>query len=111
MQALRKLALSYPDVEEGIACKGTALECATFKAKKKAFLFLTDTVSRLKLQKSLAEAAKVRDTCEVGANGWVKITLGESGTPTLDVLKRWIGESYDLMAPKKAPAKKKAAKK
>jgi len=35
MQALRRIALQYPEVEEGVVCARAA-----FKARSKAFLFM-----------------------------------------------------------------------
>jgi predicted DNA-binding protein (MmcQ/YjbR family) len=103
MKTLRKLALKYPEAEEGIACKGTAIECTTFKARGKAFLFLARTNLRLKLGESLAEAtalaAKEPGRYEVGAHGWIKVTLGDDRLP-MELLTRWIDESYRLLAPK-----------
>lgn len=101
--ALRRIALRCPEVEEGIACKGTALECAAFKARKKTFLFLGAAEIKVKLNKSLNEAAKfeAKDAgcCKVGANGWVAVYLDSEHCPPLDVLQRWIDESYRLNAP------------
>ena len=107
MKALAKIALAFPEVEVGIACKGTAVECVTFKARGKAFLFLARTNLRLKLGKSLPEAsalaAKEPDRYEVGAHGWIKVTSGDKPLP-MDVLTRWIDESYRLLAPKQLVA-------
>jgi hypothetical protein len=55
-QAMRQAALRCPDVEEGIACKGTAVECSAFKARKKTFLFVRAEDARVKLHESLVEA-------------------------------------------------------
>lgn len=129
-QALRKLALQYPEAEEGIACKGTALETANFKARNKAFLFLGARDLMVKLGESLAEAAKLAakepDCYRVGANGWVKVTW-QNLAPPPGLLEKWLDESYRLLAPKslvamlpprglrapgpKKPAKRKARKK
>ena len=108
MQALRKLALSYPEAQEGIACKGTALECSTFNARSKAFLFVGAADVRLKLDASLAEAnklaAKEPSRYQVGAHGWVKVTLHQDEAAPLELLKKWIDESYRLLAPKQLVA-------
>ncbi len=40
VEALRKLALALPEVEEGVSCAGTALERRTVKVRDKAFVFL-----------------------------------------------------------------------
>jgi|GEM_PF-1510346 len=108
LRALRLLALKYPEAEEAIACRGTALECSTYKAGNKAFLFIGAAELRLKLGDSLAEAdrlaAKSPQVCAVGANGWVKVTLSKDQAPPAGLLERWIDESYRLLAPKKLVA-------
>ena len=102
MQALRKIALRYPGTEEGVACEGTPIESRTVKARNKAFLFLTVGHARLKLRESLPEATKLAnkkpDLIQVGSGGWIKATLSADGSTPIDVLERWIGESYRLMA-------------
>ena len=96
VQALRKAALEYEDVEEGVACAGTAIECATFKVKKKAFLFVNQNNARLRLTKSRAEAARLAKTepqrYVVGSQGWAKIFLAKP--PALELMLRWLDESY-----------------
>lgn len=105
MKAVRTLAMKYRGCEEGIACKGTAIECSTFKVNGKAFLFVGRAEIRLKLGDSVAEArklaAKEPGRYTVGANGWAKITFNDDQPLPMAVVTRWIGESYDLMAPKK----------
>ena len=106
VKALRELAKGYPESHEGIACAGTAVERRTFKARNKAFLFLGATDAMFKLGASLTEATRLAskepDRIRVGANGWVKVIFSSdgSGSPPLDVLERWIDESYRLLAPK-----------
>jgi hypothetical protein len=79
--ALRKLAMKLPGAEEAVACKGTPLESAAYKASKKTFLFVSAKDVRLKLDGSLAAARKLAskepDRFQVGSLNWV-----------------WIGESY-----------------
>ncbi|MCI0637696.1 MAG: MmcQ/YjbR family DNA-binding protein [Gemmataceae bacterium] len=108
MQALRKIALAYPEAEEGIACKGTALECATFKARNKTFLFLGAADLRVKLSESLSEAVKLQakepNRYKVGAHGWVAVVFGSDKSTPIDVLERWIDESYRLLVPKQLVA-------
>lgn len=105
---LRKIALRLAGVEEGVACKGTALESATFSTRKKSFLFLSEKHARLKLGASQAEAkelaAREPGQYRVGANGWVTISL-TSGVPPLKRMERWIAESHGEYA---ATAKKRA---
>jgi hypothetical protein len=114
MQVLRQFALRLPETEEGVACEGTALETSTVKRNGKAFLFLRATEARLKLATSLEEAAALAEEeptrYTVGAHGWVLVRLGPS-SDALDVLKRWVKESYMLSAGPKSRAKKSSAKK
>jgi hypothetical protein len=104
-QALQKVALSLPKARRGVACAGTAVECPTVTVGNKAFLFLGKTEVRLKLGDSIGEATKLAakepSRYEVGVHGWVKLTFRDDAPPPLDVLERWIGESYRLLAPKK----------
>jgi hypothetical protein len=104
LHALRKLALGYPEAEEGIACKGTKLECIAFQARKKTFLFLGDAELKVKLGASLPEAsrlaAKEPARFQAGPMGWVTVKFSAERPPPLDVLTRWIDESYRLVAPK-----------
>jgi hypothetical protein len=109
MAALRSWARADRAVTEDVACKGTALESATFKLRGKAFLFVQPKagsyIVRLKLQRSLSEAS--RRGYEVGANGWVKLTLASEDPPA--VLAAWVDESRSIVAPpaaRKAPARK-----
>ena len=96
-KAVLKAALAHPETEEGVACEGTALERRTVKVKKKAFLFLGTLDAMVKLGASKAEAKRLG--LKVGSTGWVKVTF--KGGPPVQVLRRWVDESYRLMAPKK----------
>jgi hypothetical protein len=112
-QALRKIAIRYPGAEEGIACKGTKVESPTFMVGKRAFLFVNSTVARLRLgesQKSAAKlAAKEPNRYNVGAGGWSKISYGENDVLPLDLLAKWVDESYRSMTEPAAKKVKKAA--
>lgn len=116
VDTLRKLALSLADVEEKIACAGTAIEQSSFRTGGKSFLFAQRkgdlAIVRLKLSKSLAAAEKAKDV-EVGKGGWTTCRVPLAKAPSA-TLKRWVSESYALSAApakKKAPAKKTAAAK
>ena len=114
MHALRKFALRLPDVEEGIACEGTAVESRTVRTRKKAFLFLRPKDARLKLDASLTDAAarasKEPDRYAVGGGGWVLVKFDDATDP-LRVLERWVAESHSLFASKETkPVKSRAAK-
>ena len=103
MKAIRKIALSYPEVEEGSSCVNRA-----FKARKKAFLYLgmkEDTYNlRLKLADSLNEAEgleqKSPENYSVGTHGWTLLTFPHNKQPPKKLLERWIEESFRLLVPK-----------
>lgn len=101
---LRTLAASYPEAEEGVACKGTALECSAFKVRKKTFLFASARELKVKLGNSLAEAQKLARSeparFQVGASGWVTVKVDVDQPLPAEILKRWINESYRLLAPR-----------
>jgi hypothetical protein len=107
-QVLRQRALQYPEAEEGIACEGTALEKRTIRARGKAFLFLGAADAMLKLSASLPEATALAAAepgrYEVGAHGWATISFGDVASLPVEVLLRWVDESYRLLAPKKLVA-------
>jgi predicted DNA-binding protein (MmcQ/YjbR family) len=107
-ETLRKFALGYPEAQEGVSCAGTSLERATVNARNKAFVFLGDGEARLKLGESLEEATRLAsrepERYRPGSKGWVQVTLGP-GEPPLDLLQRWIDESYRLLAAKQLVAR------
>jgi hypothetical protein len=107
-QAMRAMALRYPEAEEGIACKGTALECSAFKAQNKTFLFMGTAELTLNLQGSLPEAdglaAKEPSRYSAAPIGWVTVRFSPDGSPPLELLEKWIDESYRLLAPKRLVA-------
>ena len=108
VEVLRRQALQYPEAEEGVACEGTALEKRTIKARGKAFLFLSATDLMLKLDHSLPEAAALATAepgrLKVGAHGWTTVAFGDAACLPVEVLFRWVDESYRLLAPKKLVA-------
>jgi hypothetical protein len=90
---LAKSAAALPGVTRGVACAGTALESLTFSVNNKSFLFVSKKDARLKLGESAAQARSMG--FDVGANGWVKITLTD--LPAASVVKKWLSESHGLM--------------
>jgi hypothetical protein len=106
MVSLRHCAMQQPGAEEGIACKGTALEARTIKIRGKAFLFLRTTEARLKLGASIKEAAaqasKNPASCIVGTNGWVLVKFEGNSIP-INVLHNWVKESAQLLGGGKRP--------
>jgi hypothetical protein len=107
MQALRRIASRFPEVQEGMVCQKAA-----FKAGNKAFFFLgmddTSYNTMVKLRDSLAEATKLAakdpDRYGVGGHGWVSANFGHNESPPSGLFERWIEESYRLLVPKKLVA-------
>ena len=103
MAAIRKLALGYPEAAETDSCVNRA-----FKARGKSFVFLgmkDETYSvRLKLKDSLDEAEELAtdspENFDVGMHGWTLVTFPHSKSPPRGLMKRWIDESFRLLAPK-----------
>jgi predicted DNA-binding protein (MmcQ/YjbR family) len=103
---LRAMAMRHPNVEAGVACKGTPLQSTTFTVRKKAFLFVREADGfaelRLKLDASKAEATRLAkkdpDRYGIGSQGWVKLTFEAHDDLPAEVVERWVGESYRLMA-------------
>lgn len=111
-QALRALALQYPEAQCAIACAGTAVESTSFKARDKAFLFIGGKepryTLRIKLSESQAEASQLAveepGRYKLGAHGWTTVTFSAAHLPPVDLLARWIEESYRCVADKKLVA-------
>ncbi len=107
-EKLRAHAMSLPDAEEGSSCVNRA-----FSAGGKNFAFVGEKPGlcsvRLKLQGSLPEvSARAEDDpdgYQVGAGGWTLITFAPSKAPAIADLRRWVTESFQLLAPKKIVAK------
>jgi hypothetical protein len=104
VQVLLKTALGYPETEEGVACKGTVLECTTVLIRKKAFVFVRSSEVRLKLRESHKEmaalATKDPGHYGIGANGWASIKFTDDTAPPLKLLGKWVGESYRVIGGK-----------
>jgi hypothetical protein len=104
MQALRRIAMRFPETQEGVVCQKAA-----FKAGNKAFFFMgmddTSYNTMVKLRESLPEATKLAakdpERYGVGAHGWVSATFAHSESPAGGLFERWIEESYRLLVPKK----------
>ncbi len=107
------LALALPDVEEGVACKGTAIQSVTCKVKGKAFLFLRPGNMMLKLEESTDQATELsRETSgsmTVGKGGWVTIRDYHFKKIKISIIKTWITESHGLFA--NSQSRKKAKRK
>jgi hypothetical protein len=108
VQAIRALALAYPEVATIVVCERSA-----FKARGKSFLFLGEREGEydlmLKLEGSLDEARllakKSPRNYSVGGHNWVTLTFAAGKSPPAALLKDWIDESFRLLAPKSLVAK------
>ncbi len=110
VQAMRRAALRPADVQESVACKGTAIESATFKVGGRAFLFLRSGRVMVRLDRSQKEASRLagkKPACyKVGSGGWTTVTFEDPKDVSIKLLERWISESYRVLA--SAGASKKA---
>lgn len=107
-EKIRAHAMSFPDSEEGSSCVNRA-----FSAGGKNFVFVGEKPGqcsvRLKLADSVpdieARAEGDPDSWQVGTGGWTLITFSPSKAPPIAELRRWVTESFHLLAPKKVVAK------
>lgn len=105
---LRAHGLSLPEAVEEHPWGHSAL-----KVKKKTFLFLNLEDDRLSLSTKLPvsrDFALVFDWTEptgygLGRAGWVSSAFGPGESIDLDLLERWINESYRAVAPKTLAAR------
>lgn len=115
IEALRKAALSHPDVEVSVACEGTSVESASFKVRGKAFLFLRNVSAMVKLSASRAEAERWAQqspgVCKIGSGGWATVTLATLDSAGVQRVRNWIAESYEQFASERSAAPTKLAKK
>lgn len=103
-EAIRIKASEYPEVDEGTACTQSS-----FKANKKAFLYIGEQGGRykamFKLRDSIAEATTLSEQApkdyEVGSNGWVTARFSTEVPMPDDLWQKWLDESYDLTRKKK----------
>ena len=112
-EPIRQRASEYPEVDEGTSCTQ-----ASFKAGKKAFLYIGPQGGRykamFKLQASLPEAerlaAKEPDRFDAGKIGWVTARFSAEEPLPARTWKKWLDESYALAVgggkTSKAPRKK-----
>jgi hypothetical protein len=115
IKQLRDFTVKQAGVVEDIACPGTAVESARFKANKKSFLFLSASRYMVRLKQLLAEAqasaAKDPDHYAAGAGGWVTVKFDGLSPVPVEMLQRWIAESHSLTSSSAPASKKKTVKK
>ena len=96
---IRLKASRYPGVDKGTACTQSS-----FKAGKKAFLYIGPQGGRykfmLKLDRSMPEAVKLAakepDRFEVGSTGWVTARFTTEQPVPKKLWEKWLDESYEL---------------
>ena len=101
---LRDFALAYPGAWEDHPWGETVV-----KVKKKVFLFLGRPDGGLSLSVKLPESATIAlglpfaepTGYGLGKSGWVTARFDAGAKPPLDVVERWIDESYRAVAPSK----------
>ncbi len=102
--ALRRHALRLPATSEGSSCTRRAM-----KVGKKNFAFLGEKAGSecslmVKLASSIEEARELAiaqpETYKVGVAGWTTLSWSEGSGPDMELLMRWVDESYRLFAPK-----------
>ena len=103
-EALWQYALGFPEAIEEFPWGHAAV-----KVRGKTFLFLNREDAELSLSVKLPisrDFALVFDFAEptgygLGRSGWISARFAAGADPDLDLLKRWIAESYRAVAPKK----------
>jgi predicted DNA-binding protein (MmcQ/YjbR family) len=106
-EALRAYGLGLPEAAEDFPWGHTAL-----KVRGKTFAWLDKGEDGLSLTVKLPASrdfALVFDFAEpagygLGRSGWINCRFSADGAPDLDLLRRWIAESYRTVAPKKLAA-------
>ena len=106
-EQLRGYGLTLPEAIEEAPWGHCAL-----KVRKKTFVFLNIEEAQLSLSLKLPASrdfALIFDFAEptgygLGRSGWVTARFGPEDQPDLELLQRWIAESYRAVAPKKLSA-------
>ena len=106
-EALRRHGLGLPEAVEEFPWGHSAL-----KVRGKTFVFLNQSEEELSLSVKLPvsrDFALIFDWAEptgygLGRSGWVSARFGPNDEPDMELLQRWIVESYKAVAPKKLAA-------
>jgi predicted DNA-binding protein (MmcQ/YjbR family) len=104
---LREFALGYPETAEDFPWGHRVI-----KVKGKIFLMLSMGGTELEFSVKLPHSADAvlmipfaaPTGYGLGKSGWVSCKLGAKEKAPLDLIKRWIDESYRAVAPKKLVA-------
>lgn len=106
--ALRAFGLGFPEAVEDFPWGHTAL-----KVRGKTFVWLGEEEAgglgltlKLPVSRDFAETFDFASPAGygLGRSGWITCRFGAGETPDLDLLKRWLAESYRAVAPKKLGA-------
>jgi predicted DNA-binding protein (MmcQ/YjbR family) len=105
--ALRRHGLAFPEAAEDFPWEHTVL-----KVRGKIFVFLDDSNGTISMTVKLPVSRDFAETFDfaspagygLGRSGWIGCRFAPEETPDLDLLKRWIAESYRAIAPKKLAA-------
>jgi len=104
--ALRLYGLGLPGAEEDFPWGHTAL-----KVRGKTFAWLGDEdgfsmTVKLPVSRDFAEVFDFASPAGygLGKSGWISCRFASGEEPDLDLLKRWVAESYRAVAPKKLGA-------
>ena len=103
-ETLRRRGLDLPEAVEEFPWGHSAL-----KVRGKTFVFLNREEEEFSLSVKLPASrdfALIFDWAEptgygLGRSGWVSARFGPDDEPDLELLERWIVESYKAIAPKK----------
>ncbi len=106
-RGLRAHGLAFPEAEEDHPWGHTAL-----KVRGKTFIWLDDTDGALSFTVKLPVSRDFAETFDfaapagygLGRSGWITCRFAPGEEADLDLLKRWLAESYRAVAPKKLGA-------
>ena len=105
--ALRAHGLGFPEAEEDFPWGHTAL-----KVRGKTFVWLDETDGVFSLTVKLPVSRDFAETFDfaspagygLGRSGWISCRFAPGEKPELELMKRWLAESYRAVAPKKLGA-------
>jgi predicted DNA-binding protein (MmcQ/YjbR family) len=105
--ALREYGMSFPEATEDFPWGHRVL-----KVKKKAFVFMGSDDGSFSLSVKLPESGQAALSLPfteptgygLGKSGWVSAKFPPKADVPVDLLKRWLLESYRAVAPKKLAA-------
>ncbi len=107
LAVLSKYAASFPEAYEDHPWGETV-----YKVKGKVFVFLGKGEQGFGMSAKLPQSSMLAldlpfatpTAYGLGKSGWVTAQFGPKDKPPLDILRRWIEESYRAVAPKKLVA-------